>query len=54
MPYLGFKQKKFNKELKSIINKIYPATALNTVPINPLTIGCLFNFKDKSTHDMRL
>ena len=24
-----------------------------TMPINPLTIGCLFNFKDRLTCDMR-
>ena len=53
MPYLGFKQVKFNKELKSIINKYYPSLQVNTIPINPLSLGSLFKFKDSLPIDFR-
>ena len=39
MPYLGFNQDKFNKDIKSAIDKFYPMVALCFVPVNPLNIA---------------
>ena len=53
VPFLGFKQDKFNRELKSILNKFCPFLELNIVPINPLNLGSLFKFKDSLPADFR-
>ena len=45
MPYLGFKQDRFNKDLKAIVSKSYPMVLLITTPVNPFTRGSLFKFK---------
>ena len=45
MPYLGFNQDKFNKNVKSDIEKLYAMVSVYFVPLNPLNIGSLFKFK---------
>ena len=52
MPYLGFKQNKFNKDLKAIVSKFYPMVSVITAPVNPFSIGSLFKFKDRLPSDM--
>ena len=52
MPYLGFKQNKFNKGLKAIVSKFYPMVSAITAPVNPFSIGSLFNFKDRLPSEM--
>ena len=46
VPFLGFKQEKFNLELNKIISKFYPFIDLRISPTNPLSIGSFFKFKD--------
>ena len=46
MPFLGAKQQDFSKQLKSILSKFYPFLEIHIAPINSLTTGSFFKFKD--------
>ena len=45
--YLNFNQDKFIKAFNSIIKKYYPTLCFYFAPVNPLSIGHLFKFKDR-------
>ena len=46
MPFLGFNQESFSKQLKFILNKVYPFIDLHIAPVNPLKLSSNFKFKD--------
>ena len=53
MPFLGFNQRGFDRELIGIFKRFFPAIALRIAPNNPLSISSLCKFKDSIPVDLR-